>query len=181
MGGTISQLLSGGQSRGMRIFLTGLEGSGKTTFLKKMKQGQPVAAIPELGFIEEGPFTVDLFDEPVIFTAWHAGGKSKDLPDWDNTSFQNPRAIIFLVDANDPDRLPQAREALRLLNAEEQLRDIPLLVLANKQDMPAAMSIAEVSNKLGDQGQRPWTLETASLIDGEGMDDGFQWLSPMVR
>lgn len=31
---------------------------------------------------------------------------------------------------------------------EEELKDIPLLVMANKQDLPNAMSIAEITDKL---------------------------------
>lgn len=181
MGGIISQVLSGGQSPGMRMLLVGLEGSGKTTFLRKLKNGQLVGAIPSVGYTEETGYTFDVLDECVSFVAWHAGAENKNLPDWSNPVFQNPYAIIFMVDSSEPERLPQARRALQRLNEDERLCDIPLLVFANKQDMPGAMSVEELTNKLGDQGQRPWTVQSASAYDGVGLYDGFQWLAPNVK
>jgi signal recognition particle receptor subunit beta len=32
---------------------------------------------------------------------------------------------------------------------EDQLRDVVLLVFANKQDLPNAMSVSDITNKLG--------------------------------
>ena len=41
--------------------------------------------------------------------------------------------LIFVVDSNDKERLPEAREELQRMLNEDELRDAVLLVFANKQ------------------------------------------------
>lgn len=63
--------------------------------------------------------------------------------------FQNTQGIIFVVDSNDRDRVPEAREELQRMLNEDELRNAMLLVFANKQDLPNAMNAAEITDKLG--------------------------------
>lgn len=53
--------------------------------------------------------------------------------------FQNTQGIIFVVDSNDRERIPEAREELQRMLNEDELRDALLLVFANKQDLPNAI------------------------------------------
>lgn len=48
---------------------------------------------------------------------------------------------------------------------EDELRDALLLVFANKQDLPNAMSAAEITDKLGLHGlrQRTWFIQVRNL------------------
>jgi ADP-ribosylation factor protein 1 len=54
-----------------------------------------------------------------------------------------------VVDSNDRDRVEDAREELHRMLNEDELRDAVILVFANKQDLPNAMTAAEVTDKLG--------------------------------
>ena len=56
------------------------------------------------------------------------------------------------MDSSDKGRLIEAREELERMNQEDELRDAPLLVFANKQDLPSACSAADVADALGLQG-----------------------------
>ena len=53
-------------------------------------------------------------------------------------------AIVFLVDAGDCARFPEARAELDSLLGDEDLRDCPILILANKIDRPGAVSETEL-------------------------------------
>lgn len=53
------------------------------------------------------------------------------------------------MDSNDRERIEEAREELHKMLNEDELRDATLLVFANKQDLPNAMSAAELTDKLG--------------------------------
>ncbi|KHJ77472.1 hypothetical protein OESDEN_22908 [Oesophagostomum dentatum] len=55
----------------------------------------------------------------------------------------------FQVDSNDRERIEESREELHKMLNEDELRDATLLVFANKQDLPNAMSAAELTDKLG--------------------------------
>ena len=75
--------------------------------------------------------------------------------------FQNTQGIIFVVDSNDRERIPEAREELQRMLNEDELRDALLLVFANKQDLPNAMNAAEITDKLGLHSlrQRQWYVQ----------------------
>uniref|UniRef100_A0A1I8EGZ0 ADP-ribosylation factor 1-like 2 n=1 Tax=Wuchereria bancrofti TaxID=6293 RepID=A0A1I8EGZ0_WUCBA len=57
--------------------------------------------------------------------------------------------LIFVVDSNDRERIEESRAELHKMLSEDELRDATLLVFANKQDLPNAMSAAELTDKLG--------------------------------
>jgi ADP-ribosylation factor protein 1 len=66
-----------------------------------------------------------------------------------------------VVDSNDRERIAEAREELEKMLNEDELRDAVLLVFANKQDLPNAMSVAEITDKLGlhSMRNRKWYIQ----------------------
>lgn len=57
-------------------------------------------------------------------------------------------ALVFVVDSSDAARMQEAQKALRKLLSEEKLRGVPLMVLANKKDLPNSLTIREVGSSL---------------------------------
>ena len=64
-----------------------------------------------------------------------------------------------------------------MLMEEELLQGVPLLVFANKQDLAAALSAAEVSEALNLQSyrDRKWQIQGCSAKNGDGLEDGLTW------
>jgi signal recognition particle receptor subunit beta len=62
---------------------------------------------------------------------------------------------------------------------EDELRDAVLLVFANKQDLPNAMSAAEITDKLGlnQLRGRTWYIQATCATQGNGLYEGLDWLS----
>uniref|UniRef100_A0A4W3JQG4 ARF GTPase 4 n=1 Tax=Callorhinchus milii TaxID=7868 RepID=A0A4W3JQG4_CALMI len=62
---------------------------------------------------------------------------------------------------------------------EDELRDAVLLVFANKQDLPNAMAIGEMTEKLGLSSlrNRTWYVQAACATQGTGLCEGLDWLS----
>lgn len=71
---------------------------------------------------------------------------------------------------------------MRMLN-EDELRDSILLVFANKQDLPNAMSAAEITEKLGlnQLRQRQWYIQSTCATSGDGLYEGLNWLSASLK
>ncbi|XP_043711903.1 ADP-ribosylation factor 1-like [Telopea speciosissima] len=159
--------------REMRILMVGLDASGKTTILYKLKLGEIVTTIPTIGFNVE---TVEY--KNVSFTVWDVGGQDKIRPLWRHY-FQNSQGVIFVVDSNDRERISEARNELQRMLSEDELRDATLLVFANKQDLPNALSVSEITNKLGLQSlrQRRWYIQSTCATSGQGLYEGLDWLS----
>ena len=89
------------------------------------------------------------------------------------------QGLIFVVDSNDRDRIDDAREELHKMLSEEELREAVLLVFANKQDLPGAMTTPEVTDKLGlhTLKGRTWFIQATCATTGDGLYEGLDWLS----
>jgi small GTP-binding protein len=174
MWGWLSLLM---KQKEMRILMVGLDAAGKTTILYKLKLGEVVTTIPTIGFNVE---TVEYRN--IQFTVWDVGGQDKIRPLWRHY-FQNTQGIIFVVDSNDRDRVPEAREELQRMLNEDELRDALLLVFANKQDLPNAMSVAEITDKLGLHSlrQRTWYIQSTCATSGDGLFEGLDWLATEIK
>nr|TKS05201.1 hypothetical protein D5086_0000132980 [Populus alba] len=144
MGATISRLARRFLPKtGIRILMVGLDASGKTTILYKLKLGEIVLTVPTIGFNVE-----TVVYKNISFTVWDVGGQQKIRPLW-RYYFQNSHGLIFVVDSNDRGRISEARNELHRILSDIELKDAILLVFANKQDVPNAMSVSEVTDKLG--------------------------------
>ena len=66
---------------------------------------------------------------------------------------------------------------------EDELQGVPVLILANKQDMPGAMNYDEVSAGLGlDKIQnRQWQMFKTSAMEGTGLQEAFGWLTNVLK
>lgn len=179
----------------MRILMVGLDAAGKvcqllsrcnlfmtplfiqTTILYKLKLGEVVTTIPTIGFNVE---TVEY--KNISFTVWDVGGQDKIRPLWRHY-YQNTQGLIFVVDSNDRDRIDAARDELHRMLNEDELRDSILLVFANKQDLPNAMSAAEMTDKLGLHGlrHRQWYIQACCATTGDGLYEGLDWLSATLQ
>merc|ERR1711868_218548 len=144
MGLTISNLMSRlFAKKQMRILMVGLDAAGKTTILYKLKLGEIVTTIPTIGFNVE---TVEY--KNISFTVWDVGGQDKIRPLWRHY-YQNTQGLIFVVDSNDRERIQESHDELHKMLNEDELRDAIVLVFANKQDLPNALSVTELTEKLG--------------------------------
>ncbi|NXK18024.1 ARF5 factor, partial [Arenaria interpres] len=125
----------------------------------------------------------------ICFTVWDVGGQDKIRPLWRHY-FQNTQGLIFVVDSNDRERAQESAEEqpppalaqpspLPPQLQEDELRDAVLLVFANKQDMPNAMAVSELTDKLGLQTlrSRTWYVQATCATQGTGLYDGLDWLS----
>jgi signal recognition particle receptor subunit beta len=56
--------------------------------------------------------------------------------------------LIYVVDSNDRDRIEEARKEFQSLLSESDMNNAVVLVFANKQDLPQALSVAEVTDKM---------------------------------
>jgi small GTP-binding protein len=164
----------------MRILMVGLDAAGKTTILYKLKLGEVVTTIPTIGFNVE---TVEY--KNISFTVWDVGGQDKIRPLWRHY-YQNTQGIIFVVDSNDRERIDDssgadnsAKEELHRMLAEDELRDAIVLVFANKQDLPNAMTVNEVTERLGlnQLRNRQWYIQSTCATTGDGLYEGLDWLS----
>jgi signal recognition particle receptor subunit beta len=98
-------------------------------------------------------------------------------------------AIIFVVDSADRHKVSDARDELvRILELRDSVAGnkirTPILILANKQDVPGAMAPNEVSDGLDLKGRLsscPWHLQPTTALTGAGLSDGLAWLAAELK
>ena len=161
-----------------RILMLGLDAAGKTTILYKLKLNESVTTIPTIGFNVEH---VEI-GNGLSFTVWDVGGQQRLRPLWQHY-FQNSEGLIYIVDSNDPERFAEASEELQSIVTDDRMRGVPVMMLANKQDLPHSRNVSEVTEKLGMHNlkDRAWHVQGCCAVTGDGLLEGMNELSRMVK
>ena len=123
--------------------MLGLDAAGKTTILFKLKLNETVNTIPTIGFNVES-----LTYKNLEFNCWDIGGQFKLRSLWKHY-FENTQGLIYVVDSSDRDRIDESAEALAMILSDESMSGVPILVYANKMDLPNSMTVPQISESLG--------------------------------
>lgn len=156
-----------------RILLLGLDGSGKSTLLYKLKYNEAVLTVPTVGFNVE---MLETKEKGWTLTVWDVGGQQQMRTHWKHY-YQDTAGLVFVVDSQEQGRLPEAKQELEQILGSEDLKGLPLIVLANKQDLPGASSEADVMEALNLRqicGNRDWCVQLCSGRTGAGLEDCFR-------
>ncbi|KAK3326948.1 ADP-ribosylation factor family-domain-containing protein [Cercophora scortea] len=164
-------------SREVRILMLGLDAAGKTTILYSLKVHEQVTTIPTVGFNVE---TVSF--KNIKFNIWDVGGQDKIRPLWRHY-YSGTQGLVFVVDSSDRARIDEARTELHRIIGDREMRDSLLLVLANKQDVPGAMTPQEITEamQLSKVKDKIWNVQPTVATKGDGLQQAFQWLSDNTK
>mmetsp|Transcript_62312 Transcript_62312/g.148774 ORF Transcript_62312/g.148774 Transcript_62312/m.148774 type:complete len:196 (-) Transcript_62312:144-731(-) len=161
-----------------RLLMVGLDAAGKTTILYRLKLDQIVTTLPTVGFNVE---TVEY--KNLRLTVWDLGGQEKIRRKLWRQYYFGTQGVIFVVDSSDQERIEDAQEELQSMLKDDDLAEAPLLVYANKQDLPEAMDSNEVAQRLGltELRNRRWYVQSCTATTGEGLEEGIEWLASMLQ
>jgi len=160
------------------ILILGLDASGKTTIMNRLKYGDNMVTIPTIGFncehIQYGNLS---------FIGWDIGGQDKIRKMWHNY-FENADAVVFVIDSGDRRRFSAVQKELIKLTEHSYLKNCVFLIFANKQDLPGAASTNELSSILDlhriMRKFDAWKICESTATTGNGIDKGFSWLASQV-
>lgn len=93
------------------------------------------------------------------------------------------QGLVFVVDSSDVSRISIAKEELFNIIEDPAMVGVPVVVLANKQDLPGALSTSELADRLGllKVRDRKWFVQGACAISGEGICEGMQEMAKLVK
>eukprot|EP01125_Pyxidicula_operculata_P011421 TRINITY_DN3743_c0_g1_i1.p1 TRINITY_DN3743_c0_g1~~TRINITY_DN3743_c0_g1_i1.p1 ORF type:complete len:212 (+),score=32.41 TRINITY_DN3743_c0_g1_i1:74-637(+) len=180
MGNVLKLFMSdnfGGLTDDARILMLGLDGAGKSTILYKLKLGEVRHTCPTIGFNVES-----IQYKNINFTVWDMAGQERIRKLWHHF-FMNTRGLIYVIDSNDVSRIAQSKVELDKLLHEKELEGVPVLIFANKQDLPYAIDIMQLIDQLDlyEISGHPWHIQSCCGVSGGGLFQGLDWLSGAIK
>lgn len=171
----------GMKKKEINVLCIGLDNSGKTTIINKLKpeKAQAQDIVPTVGF------TVEKFmSQSLNFTVFDMSGQGRYRNLWEHY-YKTAQAVIFVLDSSDRLRMVVAKEELDILlnHSEIVSRKVPILVFANKQDIKGALSVIQCTQMMGLESIRnkPWHICASDALLGEGLSEGVDWLTDQIR
>lgn len=132
----------------LHIAMLGLDSAGKTTALYRLKLDQYLNTVTTIGFNCEKVRGSLGKAKGVQFLVWDVGGQEKLRPLWRSYT-RCTDGIVFVVDSVDVERMEEAKmELMRTAKCSEN-HGVPILIFANKQDLPGAKEPKELEKLLG--------------------------------
>ena len=166
-------------SKKLQIVMLGLDNSGKTTILYRMKLKEDInKTTPTAAFNVETIRPI----KNLKFLVWDTAGHAPVRPLW-RAYIRKSDAMIFVIDSSDPARFDEARVELDGILSSRDSGGIPLLILANKQDLNTSVPPLELARHLELDSLKStvdWHMHPTSGRFGEGLEDALVQLSVMI-
>ncbi|EFA86261.1 hypothetical protein PPL_00823 [Heterostelium album PN500] len=154
------------------IRIIGLDNSGKTTILYRLKGDQSsISTVSTNGFNLE---TIQCMNKNLVI--WDIGGH-RNVRNLYRHYYPQSHALIFVVDASDHQRIDEMKdEFAEVLKCSE---GVPTVLILNKQDKENAMTESFIKEqlKLDDIKDRKWFVQLTSALNSESNSSLLQWLS----
>jgi len=168
--------LFGRVDKKINIAMCGLDNAGKTSILNFLKKGEYVETIATMGVNHEdfklGKLNLSIMDlggQEVFRNFWPVYIERADI-------------LVYVIDSSDIERLPLAKETF--FNAINNYcnPDIPILILATKQDLNNICSLAYIIHlfELTGMFERTIHVQKTSVISGFGIYEAFQWIHDQI-
>ncbi|XP_063264249.1 ADP-ribosylation factor-like protein 14 [Prinia subflava] len=161
------------------IVMLGLDSAGKSTLLYKFRYKDVFLTMPTIGF------NVDMIEAGKDFTLtiWDVGGQKKMRELWSNF-LEDTDGLLYVVDSSDKRRLDKSRREFELILKNDSIKNVPVVVLANKQDVPGALNAEEITRKFKMKkycSDRNWYVQPCCAITGEGLPEALQRVATFAR
>lgn len=166
------------------VLILGIDKAGKTTLLEKLKtlysdfEGLPPDRIVPTVGLNIG--RVEAHKSKLIF--WDLGGQLGLRTIWEKY-YEEAHAVLYVVDSVSRTRLEDTKSALEKVLRHPDLHGAPMLVFANKQDLPGALNAEELSHilDLKEVSDRPTMVQAISAYEGSGIQQGVLWLVEAMK
>lgn len=109
------------------------------------------------------------------------GGQDKVRPLW-RTYAKGAEGIMFVIDSADHDTLEESKTELSQIFLNNEMNTLPILLIANKQDLPSAMTIDYLNKYLSGflETQRQVIIKSTCAVTGEGLFEALDALYEMI-
>ncbi len=169
------------KSKIKKICFIGLDHAGKTSVLKRIIDEE----FDEKNDKRTVGMEVAKFDITGLeFIAWDIGGQKAFRETMWQTYLQGSKAIIFVIDSTDRKRIYEAKlELEKYVFNNDKFALLPILILANKQDMTTSLTCEEIKEFLNLSQNQFSNIKIFGISCKTGLNitESFNWLSNQIN
>ncbi len=118
------------------------------------------------------------------FVVWDVGGQTKIRPLWKHY-YQNTQGLVYVVDSSDIDRIDESRDELHAILSDDEMYGVPVVIIANKCDLPNKMTCAQIAERLDLQklgnNRTKWYIQSACAKTGEGIYEAMEKMASLAK
>ncbi|CBY24136.1 unnamed protein product [Oikopleura dioica] len=181
-------LLFGVKKPEAKVVCVGLDNSGKTTIINRLKppktKQKSEEIVPTVGFVSE-KFQAGGLE----FTVWDFSGQGRYRNMWE-MYYKDAQAVIFVIDSADRLRMAVAKDELEgiLKDSSIQKNNAVFLFFANKMDLADSCSEVEITQLLDLPKLlrgKTYNIVTSNAIEEDinktGIIEGIAWLAGHMK
>lgn len=158
-----------------KVLLIGLDNSGKTSLLHFLKYNKLSCHGPTNHPTSE---QVKIFN--ITFNVFDVGGHNAVRKLWKNYT-HGVDCVIFIIDASDVYRIDDVKKELYSFLSDDNIKNIPILILGNKIDINPSFKHNELEQILSiDKNNDKIKLFMCSLFLRINIKQSLEWLSTKI-
>ncbi|MFX1538629.1 MAG: ADP-ribosylation factor family protein [Promethearchaeota archaeon] len=164
----------------VKVSWLGLDHAGKTTIIRRLTEGEFDETINQRTL---GMNVDEIKTGRVKMVTWDIGGQETFRDSLWMSYMEGSMGVVFVVDSADHRRFPEARRELwRYVIRNKRVTDIPILVLANKQDLEGALSAGQVARSLDLHKvfNHSYAIFPSSAATGFNLEEALEWLRQKI-
>ncbi|XP_011670619.1 ADP-ribosylation factor-like protein 4C [Strongylocentrotus purpuratus] len=170
-------------ANGYHVVILGLDSSGKTSVLYRLKLDEYVNTVPTISFNTEKIKCKKGSAKGSTFKFWDAGGAEKLRPLWKSYT-RAADAIVYVVDSTEKERFDEAKFELFKVAQRPETKGVPIMLIANKQDLRQAVGVSTIEEALTipalRKQQHTVNVLAGCALTGEGFEDVLDTLKEII-
>ncbi len=164
-----------------KITWLGMISSGKTSLIQRITKN----SFKNDRFHTLGIHVEELKTKHEHLAMWEIGGAESFIRTLWDIYTRDSDAIVFVIDSSAPGLFPTLKQLIKdHITIPTHLKHVPVLLLANKQDLPKAVpphAIAEQLDLHDLLDDRPWAFFSTSAVTSQNLTIALNWLCRTIR
>jgi small GTP-binding protein len=113
------------------------------------------------------------------YSLWDVPGQIETRNTWRHY-YLGTKVVLFVIDVSDGGRFDDARKELERVCKDQQLVDVPFLILGNKSDVENGANQQELEKAFNFSSlniKSPFKIQMCSAKTGEGINESLEWIN----